>query len=33
MRRNEDYIVRKIAGEVILIPSGGAAARLNGMVS
>lgn len=33
MRRNEDYIVRKIAGEEILIPSGGAAAQLNGMVS
>ena len=32
-RRNEDFICRNIAGEVILVPTGKAAQQLNGMVS
>ena len=32
-RRNEDFIYRDIAGEAILVPTGQAARKLNGMVS
>lgn len=33
MKTNKDYILRSIAGESILIPTGTAAAQFNGMVN
>lgn len=33
MRASNDYILREIAGETILIPSGAAAQRFNGLVT
>ena len=33
MKTNKDYILRNIAGEAILIPTGPAAARFNGMIN
>lgn len=33
MKTNKDYILRSIAGEYILIPTGAAAAAFNGMIN
>lgn len=33
MRVSEEYIMREIAGEHILVPVGAAAARLNGLIT
>lgn len=33
MRRSEDYLLRTIAGETILIPTGAAARQLSGLVT
>lgn len=33
MKRNDDYILRTIAGEHILIPTGAAASDFNGMIN
>lgn len=33
MKTNKDYILRSIAGESILIPTGTAAAQFNGMIN
>lgn len=33
MKTNKDYILRSIAGEAILIPTGTAAAQFNGMIN
>lgn len=32
-RANPDFMLREIAGEYILVPTGAAAARLNGLIS
>lgn len=32
-RANPDFLLREIAGEYILVPTGAAAARLNGLIS
>jgi hypothetical protein len=32
MKTNPDYILRKIAGETVLVPTGDAAFKLNGMI-
>lgn len=32
-RANPDFVLREIAGEYILVPTGAAAARLNGLIS
>ena len=33
MRLSEDFILREIAGEYILVPTGAASTRLNGLVT
>lgn len=33
MKLSEDFILREIAGEHILVPTGGASVRLNGLVT
>lgn len=33
MKTNKDYILRSIAGEYILIPTGSAATQFNGMIN
>lgn len=33
MKRNTDFMLRDIAGEVILVPTGAATAQFNGMIT
>lgn len=33
MKRNTDFMLREIAGEVILVPTGAATQRFNGMIT
>ena len=33
MKRNDNYIVRKIAGETLLVPTGAAAREFSGLIT